>query len=189
MLVTILPYVHPDGYAEGLLPLVDAKAHLRVDDDQDDDLIAFFRDSAIMAVEKHCAVRLGPMTDMTARFARFGDGMRAGIGPTGTMSVSAISYLDDAGASQTMTEGQWRLSVDDALLPAIGQCWPSGAPVTVTFDAGFANGLCPPPLIAAAKVMVAHMFANREGAIDGGKDMTLPPLAAWLCAPWARAVL
>src|SRR3546814_12789332 len=76
-----------------------------------------------------------------------------------------------------------RVGVDGRLLPAIGASWPVAAgPVTVTFSAGFAAGQCPGALVSAVKLMLGHLFANREAVVTSGTVSELPLGVQTLCA-------
>src|SRR3546814_7726927 len=106
---------------------------------------------------------------MVARVDNFGEGMRAGVGPAAGVDVTAVSYVDTAGTVINMDATDWRVGVDGRLLPAIGASWPVAAgPVTVTFSAGFAAGQCPGALVSAVKLMLGHLFANREAVVTRG---------------------
>lgn len=188
MLFQITPSAIPEGYGEALLPIDDAKAWLRVFDDEQDLLIAALRDAALDAVEQYCGVYLGPRTGMVASFAGFGTGMRVGRGPAAGLAVTAVSYVDSAGVAVEMVApeegvaGDWRVAVGGSLVPAIGACWPvSYGPVTVTFDAGFAAGTAPPGLITAAKMFMATLFSNRETVVTGATVEELPLGFKMLC--------
>ncbi|MFN3473561.1 MAG: head-tail connector protein [Blastomonas sp.] len=177
MLFTLTPVDLVEGYGEGILSLADAKKHLRVDADyfDDDDLIGLLRDAAIDAVEKYCNLRLDRTVGMQARFEGFGPGMRMGVGPEATVEVTAISYVDSAGADAPVADGGWRLDVLGRIIPAVGGAWPTThGPVTVTFDAGYTPANRPPALLQAARFMLAHLYAQREAVLVGTISGDLP---------------
>lgn len=183
MLFSIVPTALPPGYAEGILPLAEAKAYLRVDGSDEDDLVAALRDCAVDFVEKYLNVRLAPVADMQARFEGFGPHMRAGIGPSATVVVTAISYVDTDGESVALTPADWRVGVDGKILPAIGTSWPkSGGPVTVTFDAGYPEGACPPALRIAVRMMLVHLYDHREAIISDGLEADVPMGVVMTCS-------
>jgi len=185
MLFTLSPSAMPAGYGEALLPLDALKAHLGVFADDDFELIAALRDVAIDAVEQYAQLRLARRTDMLITFDRFDPRMRLSVGPTASLQVTAIDYVDANGAAQSIADGVWRVAPDARLLPAIGTSWPAGATdVAVTFSAGFESGACPPGLIHAAKMFAAHLYANREAVTYSGLSVSaaeVPYGFAMLC--------
>lgn len=183
MLFQIAPSAVPDGYGEALLPLAACKAWLRILDDEFDPLITALRDAAIDAVEQYTGCYLAPRTGLVATFAGF-DGaaaMRLGRGPEASIAVQSVAYADSTGTAIAMDGSAWRWAVG-GLLPAIGTSWPSGASqVAVTFSAGFPAGTCPAGLITAAKMFLAHLFANPEAVVTQGAAGELPLGFRMLC--------
>ena len=54
------------------------------------------------------------------------------------------------------------------LLPALNAAWPTSyGPVTVTFTAGYTDANRPRGLVQAAKMMLAHLYIQREAVISG----------------------
>jgi uncharacterized phiE125 gp8 family phage protein len=192
MLFTLNPIAISGGYGEGILPLADAKRHLRVDADfaDDDPLIEVLRDAAIDAVEKYCNIRLAETTGIVARFADFGPGMRAGIGPAASVVVTGVSYIDSAGEAADISAGGWRLDVLGNLLPALNTAWPTSyGPVTVTFTAGYTAANRPPALVQAARFMLAHLYAQREAVLVTGIGGELPLGFRFLCDQFRMPVI
>lgn len=183
MLFQLTPSAMPDGYGDALLPLDACKGWLSLEAEVEefDTLLAIIRDAAIDGVEKYVNQFMGPRTGVVATLAGFGPRMRLGWGPSSTVAVSAIDYLDADGAAAVLTASDWRWTVD-GLAPAIGACWPSRCTqVVVTFNAGYPAGGCPPALKTAALMFVAHLFANREALLEGGLSGDLPGGVTWLC--------
>lgn len=182
MLFTLTPIDIAEGYGEGILPLADAKAHLGVLADDDDALIEALRDAAINAVEQYCNIRLAETTGIVARFEGFGPGMRAGIGPLSSVVVTGVSYVDSAGEAADIDAGGWRLDVLGNLLPALNSAWPTSyGPVTVTFNAGYTDANRPRGLVQAAKMMLAHLYMQREAVIIGTISSEAPLGFRFLC--------
>jgi len=182
MLFTLTPVDIVEGYGEGILSLADAKAHLGVLANDYDDLIALLRDASIDAVEKYCNVRLGRTTGMVARFEGFGPGMRMGVGPEATVDVTGVSYIDSDGEAASVDAGGWRLDVLGRVIPAVNASWPTTyGPVTVTFTAGYTDANRPAGLLQAAKMMLAHLFIQREAVIIGTIASEAPLGFVWLC--------
>lgn len=186
MTFTISPASPIDG--EVILPLDDAKAHLRVLSNDEDTLIAVLRDAAIDWVERHCGVALS-----SRDFVMSGTGFDIAAPIDGTLllpivpvsAVSSISYLDASGVSQTLSGSGWRLASNMLALTA-GSSWPAtlrgpGA-VTVTFTAGFADALAEAPaLVAAVKLLLGQMFKFREEIVSGTIVQAVPLGVQRLC--------
>lgn len=176
------------GYGDALLTLADAKAHLRVlaADTDENNLITALRDVAINMVEQHAHLRMGPMTGLVAKFDDFEPEMRIGIGPASTLAVTAISYVS-AGSTVSLSSTDWVVRAGGVLCPAPNTSWPSAdGGVTVTFSVGYAASACPALLIHAAKLMLGHLYANRE-AVSAGTSMAELPLGFDLLCEQYRA--
>jgi uncharacterized phiE125 gp8 family phage protein len=177
MLFTLTPSAPGVGYGDALLPISALKAWLRVDGADEDELITALRDVAINAVEQYANLRMGPCSGLVATFDGFGPRMRPGIGPSATMVVTGIAYVDSAGGAQTIAAGGWRVAADGGLLPAIATTWPlSASSIAVTFDVGYPAGKCPPGLITAAKMFAAHLYANREAVVTSTTSVSTAEL-------------
>jgi uncharacterized phiE125 gp8 family phage protein len=182
MLFTLTPIDVAEGYGEGILPLADAKAHLRILHDDEDHKIAFCRDAAVQAVERYTNVQLGRTSGIVAKFEGFGPGMRMGIGPAATVEVTGISYVGSDGAPVAMDAGSWRLDVLGGLLPALNTAWPTTyGPVTVTCTAGYTDQNRPPVLVMAARMMLVMMFENWEAMLAGEVSIEAPKGFRFLC--------
>ncbi|MDF0540789.1 hypothetical protein PX699_00405 [Sphingobium sp. H39-3-25] len=182
MLFQLSPVIEDGGYADAILSLAAVKAHLRIDDDGEDDLVIALRDASIDLVQKCASLRLAPTPGLVARFAGFGAGMMVGVGPAATLAVTAISYLDPTGASVALAPGGWRVGADGGLLPAIGTAWPvAGGEVTVTFTVGYPAGACPKGLLSAVKLMAGHLYANRDAMLATGFEDDLPAPVVNIC--------
>lgn len=109
-------------------------------------------------------------------------------------SVSSISYVDDAGSTQTLAASKYDVdtsSLVPRITPAYSEVWPTTRPipnaVTVTFVAGYsAVSSIPAGLKQAILVLVGTMFENRESvaAFDAQK---VPQSFDFLVAPYRVA--
>lgn len=181
MLFHLTPSAMAEGYGEALLPMSLAKAHLRVDGDDEDLLIAALRDAAIDGVEQYANLRMGPCTGIVATYDGFDHraGMRLGVGPDFSVVVTGVSYVFD-GTSTDLAAGGWRLGAGGRLWPPARSCWPrANGPVTVTFDAGYPAGTCPPSLLQAARLLLGHLYINREAIIMGTLTGEMPLGVTW----------
>ena len=89
------------------------------------------------------------------------------------IDVTSIQYADEAGATQTLPADQYLVdatSEPGVIAPAYGVSWPSlraqRNAVTVTYRAGYGvnKEAVPDEISQAILMLVAHRFANREGA-------------------------
>jgi len=176
------------------LSLDEAKAHLRVTADTEDELI----DAIITAVRQHIDGRDGwlgrSLVTQTweVRLDRFPTGWESPFEPwprnvairvplPPLQSVTSVKYIDSAGVEQTLSSATYVVHVAEEpglIVPAYGQTWPTAreepGAVRVRFVAGYGEAKdVPRPLKLGLSAMVAHFYENRE-PITGG-DATLVP--------------
>lgn len=185
----MIPAPHWSRLARTVAPLVapvsltEAKAHLRVDHDTEDDLITSLVDVALAGIEGPNGIGLALVTQ-TWRM-RFDGGFPIPIvlplGPV--QSVASITYVDTDGDTQTLAADQYVLSEDRS--PAVidrayAVSWPAVrrqlSAVTVTFVAGFGDtpSDVPADLRHAMLLMVGHLYHQREAVIAGPFASELP---------------
>ncbi|MBN8994352.1 MAG: phage head-tail connector protein [Rhizobiales bacterium] len=160
-----------------------AKKHLRVDHDDEDELIAGYVAAATERLDGWSGILgrcLGVQT-WKAYFAGFGgDGsgrLRLPLCPV--TEVTEIAYYDQAGASQTLGQAAWQLLADflsPYVSPAPGASLPGTYPredaISVTFQAGYAE--IPAPLVSAILLIVGDLYANRETVTFGAGAAEIP---------------
>jgi uncharacterized phiE125 gp8 family phage protein len=167
-----------------------AKAHLNVDFDDDDALIA----DQVKAAQDRIEAHLGrPLTDRVLELTLGAFPYRAGVIKLPLLGITAIGslkYTDVAGAEQTLISSSYRWSAADPerILPAFGAEWPSSVAcdpgaLRIRFNAGYAAGECPSALVEALKRLTAYLYENREGAGD------IPPGVVSLCARYRRVTI
>lgn len=184
-----------DGYGEALLPLAECKEHVAIEPDETefDGLIELFRDAAIEYVERACSVKLAPVTGLTWS----AQGLPSATCETVTLGVwpvteiTAVAWLDSDGGDVTGDPADYRVTAKGTVRPAIGGQWPSGVggDVVMTFSAGFAAGAAPRSLLQAAKMFMAHLFANREAVITGTISGEIPLGVTALLVPFRPVVI
>lgn len=148
--------------------LLEAKLHLRVDGDEDDNLIESLIPSARQAAETLTGRQL-----VTARWKYVLDQFPCAmlwLPKSPLQSVISIEYLDQAGVWQILPDTEY--IVDAACEPAriapnFGKYWPLCLPqigaVAVTFDAGYGTaGQVPEGLKSWIKLRVGSLYAHRE---------------------------
>lgn len=170
------------GPSEPLMSVLDLREHLR-SDDHDDRYVSGLIGSATAMLDGKDGLLGRALQPQTWRqtFDCFGARLDLRLPPL--RSVIEVTYLDTAGAEQTLAPEAYlvRGVGEDAasIHPAIGQTWPSTADfpsaVSVVFEAGYDT--VPPIVRQAVMLQVATWFAYRESVavtsglalqIDGG---------------------
>jgi uncharacterized phiE125 gp8 family phage protein len=171
---------------EAVLSLADAKAHLNVLDDDSDTLIAALRDAAFDVIEQYAEKAL---TSRTFKWrGRLSQMMQMGIGPV--TAISAISYLDENGASQTLVAADTlRIALGDRVEFKTNVDVPTMADgdgvAEITFTAGYSTEQpLPKSLLSAARLMLGHLFMNREAVTMGTGAVEMPFGVRQFCAPY-----
>ena len=94
------------------------------------------------------------------------------------ISVTSITYIDTAGATQTWSNTLYDVDITSGrIAPAYGQVYPTTEPgtlaaVTVRFVCGYgaAASTVPSRAKSAMKLLVAHSWAHRGDAKDEGRE-------------------
>lgn len=186
--VTGQPAVEP-------LSLAEAKAHLRVDGVDEDDLISSLIVAARRHAESFTGRRLITQT-VTWNLDRFDDCALARVACAFPLqAVASIAYVDTAGASQPLATSVYEADTGGDDTPGRirlkdGQSWPDTADVlnavTVTLTAGYGAtaSSVPEPIRQAIRLMVGHWFRNRETVVTGATATPLPMAAEALLYPY-----
>jgi len=165
--------------------LVQAKAHLNVDHDLDDDLIEAYISAARDQSERYCN-RAFAMAD----FLLLLRSLPAGTAPIplpdpGTKSVESITYLDETGTEVTIPDTEYTVDViRQQIRPATA--WPIyGSSVVVRYTAGPDGSASPaetPPktILQAILLLLADMYELREAQVVGTSVAQNPAAAVRL---------
>jgi uncharacterized phiE125 gp8 family phage protein len=154
---------------ETILPLADAKLHLRVTHDDEDDLIASLRNAAVGHVERVSGVALAP-GEWLWTMTRFPPWVDLPMQPVS--ALGDVTYLDSVGATQTYDDARL---VGNAVYPAAEGVFPAAyAQASIAFTAGLTSPDDAPELIAAAKLLLGHLYENREAVNIGNITTELP---------------
>ena len=163
--VTTLP-------ATEVLSRSEVKNYLKVDVTTDDTLIDTLITAARQWIENHCALGLLPQTILETFDELPAPGvLRLGVSPV--RDVSAITYLDTAGAEQTLSTSIYK--ADTVSLPAriirrSGQTWPvvneEKSAASAIYTVGYDNASAvPAPIRQAMLLTIADMYDNRTDYI------------------------
>lgn len=166
------------------LSLDEVKQHLKLDIDDDDELvIAAYLPAVREACENYLSRSLITQT-LRQTFDCWPSCMRLEHPPV--QSVTSIEYVDDNGVTQTLDPSAYQIDLSSdgpaRIMPAYGEVWPSVRPdtfnaVTVTFVAGYADqASVPGPIRSAMLLFIAHLYENRS-AINIGNIVNELPLA------------
>lgn len=161
-----------------------AKEHLRLDSDftLDDDLLDAYISAARDQAEKYCN-RSFALADFFLILARFPGGSNPiALPDPQTVAVSAVTYIDDTGAEQTVDSADYTLDTDRQQIRPTGE-WPTGATsIKVSYSAGPDGSASPaeqPPksVIQAMLLLIADMYELRQSQVSGA-IITENPAAA-----------
>jgi uncharacterized phiE125 gp8 family phage protein len=147
-----------------------AKAHLRVDHEDEDSLIEDLIRTAREQVEAYTGLAL---TDATyeVRYGSFTDPMMLPAAPI--TQVVGVTYMDPEGVNQILSPLVYWLDdhpIHPRLFLAPSQSWPSTISrpnaVRVQFKGGYAEGMMPAGLKQAMLLLIGHWYENREQTIS-----------------------
>src|SRR5690606_7580918 len=166
--------------------LAEAKAHLRVDHDDQDDLITAQIKAATAWLDGYAGILGRALVTQTWRqdFVGFADHLALPISPV--IAIVSISYFDVGNVQQTLDPGLYDLFADArgahvALRP--GQSWPGtfrrADAVSVAFTAGYgAAADVPEPIRHAILLIVQRLYDGADTEIDVSIERTVHALVA-----------
>lgn len=169
--------------------LAEAKAHVRQTEDDHDELISLMIIAARKHVEDETQRALCTQTwDYTIDY-EWPDRIRLPLPPL--QSVTSISYVDTAGASQTLASNQYLVNLsggsgEGVIEPAYGVTWPSlrrqMSAITIRFVAGYST--VPEPLDMVIKMLLSHWYTNTDAVVTGTIATTIPLAVNSLMFPY-----
>jgi len=154
-----------------VVTLAEAKAHLKVDFDTDDTLIADLIDAAIDDAENFTCTSI-----REAKYGIFMDDFNDHtIKNTPVQSITAITYKDALEAEQTLPTTAYELRqidkyafalyfIEDAI-SAIQLSTTQNTPVNIKLTTGYSLGTVPAVIKQAILLTVADFYENREDKI------------------------
>ena len=176
--------------------LAEAKAHLRVEHDDDDAVI-----------EAHLAAAVGYLDGYAGTLGRAlitqtweqelacltGQAAQLLVGPVQSLVSLTVRDEDDATVETVGLDGYRLDAVSGLMLARVGTSWPAtadGFRVVVRYVAGFGNdgASVPPQIKQAILLMVGAWYENRDQTIVGVSVAELPSVAGvrWLLEPLRR---
>lgn len=168
--------------------LVDMKAHLRVDGNEEDDLLRGYVVAARRLAETITKRRFITQT-IRVDLDGFPDGEIV-IHESPLQSVSSITYTDTSGNSQTLSSSLYQVNArtePGRIAPAYQQIWPStrcddynAVTVTAVVGYGATPDTVPQGIRLAIKLLAANFYENREpvavGTVVNEIPLALEPL-------------
>jgi uncharacterized phiE125 gp8 family phage protein len=162
------------------LTLAELKSHLRVEPDQtaDDADIAALAEVALAMIETdlHRAYALRTLEWVLPAWRPC---LRLPIAPA--VSVESVTYTDLSGAVRVLEPASYVVEVSGrsrAIVLRWGWCWPllgqGERPIVVRYQAGGVP--LPPPVRHAAKLLVGHLYDNREAVVGNAANVGELPL-------------
>lgn len=185
---------------DDVLSLDDAKRHLRVDFDEDDELITSYIAAAVQNLDGRdgwLGRALAPQTWDLKLTGFCGPQIVIPLPPL--IEVQSVSYHDMAGEVQTLATSVYEaVGVGGAgkgrVALRAGQRWPSTAgraeAVVIRFRAGYVTADDPPaaavpaPIVTAIRRQVASMYEHREAVVIAASAVKLPGGVEPLLAPY-----
>lgn len=173
--------------------LAEAKTHLRVEVDAEDDYITALIVAARQHVEQATGRRL-----ITQSWRGYSDVLSGPIELTPNLqAVSEIRYVDSDGDSQILGTGLYDVDttgIVGSVRIAYDQTWPdsrgdtNGVQVDFTAGYGDAGTDVPEPIRHAMKLIIGNLYENREAVVVGTIAGELPQgvdlLLNYYKVPW-----
>lgn len=175
----------------------EAKLHLRVEIDEDDALI----ESLITAAREWVEIYTGRTlceTVLEVAFEGYPNYGYIELPKPPILEVVSFKYTDSSGVDTTLATDQYVLdntvAIAPRVVPSYGSTWPGtrwqSSSLRVRYRAGYARAgspiethLIPQPLTAAIKLLVGHLYENRESVAPANMQ-ELPQGALFLCRPY-----
>jgi len=170
------------------LSLAAAKAFLRVEHDDDDDVIGALIASARIHAEAQTRRAFMSQTWRLTLDAWPAEG-RLSVRPAPLAALSAVRVYDDAGNASTVDLQAFVVDTVGSQLAfapwALAQPGRSVAGIELDVIAGYGDAASdvPEPLRHAVRILVAHWYENR-GLVASGNAGALPATVAALIAPY-----
>jgi uncharacterized phiE125 gp8 family phage protein len=165
--------------AEMPISLAEAKAHLRIDYDDENTLITRLIEAAVSHLDGISGVLGRCLITQSWRqdYDGFPDDRRMILPLRPVSAITSVMYYDAANALQTLSTSYYRLSAE-AYAPTLildpNLSWPTSYDrpdaVQVSFVCGYgaAANTVPPSIRSALLLMIGDLYMNRETVARGG---------------------
>jgi len=165
--------------------LSEVRRALRIDHDDEDDLIRELIVSAREAVE-HMTSLTVVRRAVTKGFDGFSDYMPLWAWPIVVEDGATVSFVDTSGMEQALAGVRLLAHRRPArIAPAVGEHWPAAEAVSVTVTAGYpTRDAVPRALRRAMLMLIGHWYANREAVVIGSVASKLDLAVEELVGPF-----
>jgi len=189
LVITAAPAAEPISVAE-------AKAHLRIDADDEDALIASLIVAGRTLIERNLGLAL-----VTQGWSYFLDHWPErgciSLPLTPVQAVSAVTVYDEDGGASVLDASSYAVDVLSAparltltsATPSVGTRLFNAFEVAFTAGYGDAASDVPQPVRQAVLLLVAHWFEHREPVEFGAGPQQVPAIVAGLLQPYRRVRL
>jgi len=174
----------------------DAKTHLRIDTSDDDAYIDAIVKAARVYAENF--LRRALITQTWDLYLDAFPSVGISMPKAPIQSVSAITYVDTDGVTQTLASSVYTVDAyadPGKIILAYQQSFPSTRAVAnavkITFIAGYGSAVSdiPEQIIQGMKLLIGHLYENREQVIVGTSVSDLPMTIETLLRAYQVAVL
>ena len=175
------------GPTEEPVSLIEAKQHCRIDSTDDDGLIAGYIIAARMMAEGDTRRAFITQTwDYTINYGwPLSNGSQRIELPLGKLqSITSISYVDTAGATQVLASNQYTVITSETgglIVPAYNVSWPDVrwqvGNITVRMVVGWLAHEFPSDLRQAMMMLISHWYESRESVSAIGQPQSVVPMA------------
>lgn len=172
------------------ITLDEAKAHLRVVFDDEDDYIA----SLIVAARQMAEGKLNRTITQRVREQAFCGWGRMPLLKPPFVQIESVSYIDADGNEQTLEASDITVTTRSepaavALAPALRNSPPPlsniDEAVIVRYTAGYAPGEVPRPIVQWMLLVIGSLYENRETIVAGVSVTSIPEdFVKWLLQPY-----
>lgn len=162
------------------------KEHLRVDHEDDDNLIQAYIDAACTHIDGPHGILGRAVFPQTLELRRnvFCGPIRLPYGPA--TSVVSVKYVSESGVEETMPADDYALTYGGELALVSGASWPTlrgdAEGVRIQYVVGFDP--TPTAIIQAILLLVGHWYSNRETVTVGQTGIELPMATQALLASY-----
>jgi uncharacterized phiE125 gp8 family phage protein len=182
--MTAMPLIPVRTVAPSELPVsvVAAKAHLRIDHNDEDAVVEGLIRAAASYLDGNDGVLGKAIVNQTWQvdMSAFADPVRLPLTPV--QSVTSITYFDALNATQTVPPANYALFADvlgSYVQPIGGAAWPAvyarADAIRITFVAGYGPAAAVPEAITQLiLLLVGHWYENREAVVVGPSVAPLP---------------
>lgn len=178
--------------SEPLVSLEDAKAHLRVEHDEEDVLLEQYCAAAEQWVEEFTSRAFVTQT-WELQLPHWPSAREIRLPRPPLQAVTWVKWTDDEGIERTMSPDYYEVDTisEPGLIELVpGARWPDSTiqirSVNVRYVAGYGDADAVPPAVKqAARFLVGHFYENRESVVVGNYNPShVPDTVRALLWPW-----